>query len=163
MVDGSVTSSDLDFFPDANWAIGKLPKGVYPLVPKRRLWTINKCTGIQARRKGFTMIPDFGSTAHMIQSATLDVAYADFQDAGSKVSYVAQRAAYTCLSRVTTMDSIQVLQPFSPLLFARGGMISSQPQLNNPISDCLPDVDKDANLLLTNPWTQIILVSLGQM
>ena len=93
---------------------------------KRRMWTLNKFTGIQARRKGFTLVPDFGSTAHMIQSATLDAAFADFQDASSRDSRAAQRAAYVCLSRVKTMDSIQILQPFSALLFARGSTTRQQ-------------------------------------
>ena len=119
MVDGSHAVGNLHY-PDANWTIGKLPKGVYPLVLKRRLWSINTFTGVQALRKGFTLVPDFGSTAHMIQSATLDAAYADFQDASSKVSRAAQRVAYVCLSRVKTKDSIQILQLFSTLLFARG-------------------------------------------
>ena len=39
-------------------------------------------------------MPDFGSTAHIAQSAALDGAHAEFQDAGSKVSRAAQRAAY---------------------------------------------------------------------
>ena len=62
----------------------------------------------------------------MIQSASLNAAFADFQDASSKVSRAAQRAAYVCLSRVKTMDGIQILQPFSPLLFARGSPIGSE-------------------------------------
>ena len=135
------------YFADANWTIGKLPKGVYPLVPKRRMWTINKFTGIQARRKGFTLTPDLGSTAHMIQSATLDAAYADFQDASSKVSRVAQKVAYTCLSRVKTMDSIQILQPFSPLLFARGSPIGSE-RLLRKLSN------ETSSLEALNEWMQ---------
>ena len=59
-------------------------------------------------------------TAHMIQGATLDAAFVDAQDAGSKVSQTMQTAAYVCLSRVKELLKISVLQPFSPLLFTRG-------------------------------------------
>ena len=68
------------YFPDATWTIGKLPKGVYALQAKPRMWTVNKFTGIKARRRGFTLVPDFASTPHMVQSATLNAALADFQD-----------------------------------------------------------------------------------
>ena len=107
-------------FPEANWKIGKLPKGVYPLKPKSRTWKVNKYTGIEARRTGFWILPDFGSTAHMIQGATLDAAFVDIQDVASKVGLTLQIAIYVCLSRVKELLSLCVLQPLSPLLFKRG-------------------------------------------
>ena len=105
---------------EAKWRVGDLPTGVYPLKPRSRTWKVNKHTGIEARRTGFWMLPDFGSTAHMIQGATLDAAFADLQTAWSKVSMMSQIAAYICLSRVRMLERICVLQPFSPFLF-RGG------------------------------------------
>ena len=107
-------------YPEATWKIGSLPPGVYPLTPRKRTWKINKYTGIAARRKGYTLLPDFASTAHMIQGATLDAAFVDLLNAASKVSLPAQLAANVCLSRVKHLSSIVVMQPFSPLLFARG-------------------------------------------
>ena len=56
----------------------------------------------------------------MIQGATLDAAFVDPQDAGSKVCQTMQTAAYVCLSRVKELLKISVVQPFSPLLFTRG-------------------------------------------
>ena len=56
----------------------------------------------------------------MIQGATLDAAFADLQDAGCRVSTIAQIAAYVCLSRVKQLQHICILQPFSPLLFTQG-------------------------------------------
>ena len=50
-------------FKEANWKIGQLPSGVYPLKPRSRTWKVNKYTGIEARRTGFWIVPDFGSTA----------------------------------------------------------------------------------------------------
>ena len=107
-------------FPEAQWTIGKLPQGVYPLNPRTRTWKVNKYTGIAALRKGYALLPDFASTAHMIQGATLEAAFVDLLDGASKVSLPAQIAANVCLSRVKLLSSIVVVQPFSPVLFTRG-------------------------------------------
>ena len=104
----------------AEWSVGKLPMGVYPLRPRTRTWKVNKYTGIEARRTGFWMLPDFGSTAHMIQGATLEAAFADLLAAYSKGSMISQIAAYICLSRVKRLESMCVMQPFSPFLFSHG-------------------------------------------
>lgn len=104
----------------ADWQIGKLPKGVYPVTPRSRTWKVNKYTGIEARRTGFLLLPDFGSTAHMIQGATLEAAFFDGQDTGSNVGENSQIAAYVCLSRIKQLLCIGVLQPFSPWLFKQG-------------------------------------------
>ena len=60
-------------FAGATWKIHKdLEVGVYPLAPVSRTWKVNEYTGIRARRTGFFLLPDFASTAHMIQGATLE-------------------------------------------------------------------------------------------
>ena len=107
-------------FPEAQWRIGKLPIGVYPFTKKSRTWKVNKYTGIEARRTGYLLLPDFGSTAHMVQGQTLDAEFCDCQEAGGKVSTASQIAAYVCLSRVKELLMICVLQAFSFLLFTRG-------------------------------------------
>ena len=107
-------------FPEAKWRIGKLPMGVFPLKRRSRTWKVNKYTGIEARRTGFCMLPDFGSTAHMIQGATLEAAFVDLQHSSSKASMTSLIAAYVCLSRVKRLQNICVMQPFSPFLFALG-------------------------------------------
>jgi hypothetical protein len=107
-------------FPEATWQIGKLPTGVYPMTAKSRTWKVNKYTGIQARRSGYFILPDFASTAHMIQGATLDAVFSDAQDVGATVTMGAQIAAYVGFTRIKELSKICVLQPFSPLLFARG-------------------------------------------
>ena len=94
--------------------------GVYPLRPKSRTWKVHKYTGIEAKRTSFWIIPDFCSTAHMIQGATLKAAYMDAQHSGCNIGLVNQIAAYVCLSRVKQLEGIYVLQSFSPLLFNRG-------------------------------------------
>ena len=105
---------------EAEWQIGKLPVGVYPMTPRSRTWKVNKYTGIEAKRTGYLLLPDFGSTAHMIQGATLEAAFYDGQDVASNTGGEAQIAAYVCLSRIKELDKIAVIQPFSPLLFKRG-------------------------------------------
>jgi hypothetical protein len=93
---------------------------VYSVTPRSRTWKVNKYTGVEARQTGFLLLPDFGSTAHMIQGATLDAAFYDGQDAGSNVGEDGQVAAYVCLSRVKDLEHVAVLQAFSPLLFKQG-------------------------------------------
>ena len=56
----------------------------------------------------------------MIQGTTLDAAFVDAQEAGTKVSLVLQTAAYVCMSRVKELLIVCVLQPFSTYLFSRG-------------------------------------------
>ena len=107
-------------FEEADWRVGKLPKGVYPLKPRSRTWAVNKSTKAEAIRTGFWVVPDFGSTAHMIQGATLLAAFVDILEVCTKVCMGLQIAAYVCLSRVKTLATICVMQPFSPLLFTRG-------------------------------------------
>ena len=124
-IDGEFLLSQLPLviyiiFPEATWRVGKLPSGVYPLKPRSRTWKVNKYTGIEARRTGFWFLPDFGSTAHMIQGDSLEAAFVDLQEACSNVSSALQIAGYVCLSRIKELLRICVLQPFSPLLFTRG-------------------------------------------
>ena len=55
----------------ASWKIHlKLDPGVFPLHPVTRAWEL----------RGFTWVPDFASTAFMIQGATLKAGLADCGD-----------------------------------------------------------------------------------
>ena len=83
---------------------------------------MNKYSHIAARRTGFLLIPDFASTSHMIQGATLAAAFWGCQDAASIVSMASQISGYVILSlsRVKALLSIFILQAFSILLFCRG-------------------------------------------
>lgn len=97
------------YFPEAKWQIGKLKPGIYPLTPKSRTWKVNKYTGIEARRTGFCTLPDFATTAHMIQGATLEACFVDAQEAGSKVNMAVPIAAYVGFSRIKELCRICVL------------------------------------------------------
>ena len=108
-------------FPEATWTIGRLPPGVGP--PGNEIAQVESQqinTHIEARRTGYLLLPDFASTAHMIQGASLDAAFWGAQDAASKVSMACQISGYVILSGVKEMLSILILQAFSPLLFIRG-------------------------------------------
>ena len=129
-------------FMDASWQIKDLEPGVYPLTQFSRTWLVNKKTQIQARRTGFFLIPDFSSTAHMIQGQTLPAIFADAQGLPEamerdkeeksnrsgppsnmkeeKSNRSRQISAYISLSRVRTLDSIWMLQPFALSLFQQG-------------------------------------------
>jgi hypothetical protein len=113
-------------FKDAQWQIKDLEPGVYPLTQFSRTWMVNKRTQIQARRTGFFLIPDFSSTAHMIQGQTLPAVFADAQglpeamDREEKSNRARQISAYISLSRVRSLDSKWMLQPFAQSLFQHG-------------------------------------------
>ena len=56
----------------------------------------------------------------MIQGAMLPAAFWSSQDVISSVSTTSQISGYVVLTRVKQAVTICILQPFSPLLFARG-------------------------------------------
>ena len=52
-------------FENAKWRVHHLlERGVYPMKAKGKIWIISEGTKISARRRGFTIVPDFGQTAH---------------------------------------------------------------------------------------------------
>ena len=110
-------------FTGAQWRIMDLDEGVYPLTQASRTWMVNKATKIQARRTGFFLIPDFSSTAHMIQGQTLPAVFADAQGLPEEAAReerstrARQISAYISLSRVRSLDTIWVLQAFALSLF----------------------------------------------
>ena len=126
-IDGEVLMRELPRtiyvrFPNAAWSriSDDFPEDVYPVTPVSRTWKVNKYTGISARRSGYFMVPDFGSTAHMIQGQTLEAAFADAQEVQTTPSSESHIVSYIGLSRVKEMQNIWMLQPFSPFLFRQG-------------------------------------------
>ena len=70
------------YFPSARWVITEdLGIGVYPMTPTSRTWVVNKRTGVKARRTGYFLLPDFASTAHVIQGQTCKAAQCDTMEA----------------------------------------------------------------------------------
>ena len=102
-------------FPVAPRTVGKLHTGVYPLTSKTCTRKVHKYAGIESRRAGYLLVPDFGSTAHMIKGATFDAAFWGSQDVSSNVSMTSQISGYVVLTRVTKAAAMCIFQPFFPV------------------------------------------------
>ena len=92
-------------FDNVKWEIHpKLGEGVFPLYPVERTWILNEATEAKIRRKGFTIVPDYASTAFMMQGATLKACLADCGDLLDLPGLSELMTTYVILSRVTTAD-----------------------------------------------------------
>ena len=110
-------------FEDVPWTIDDdLGQGVYPLTPVVRNWTLNKRTKVKVRRKGFFLIPDFASTAHMIQGQSLSAAFLDLLtgDDMQPSTEATQISGYVMLSRARDPSRIFLLRPFPREIFMHG-------------------------------------------
>ena len=111
------------YFPNAKWTIHKdLGEGVYPLTPVSRSWKLNRTSQTKVRRTGFFLIPDFASTAHMIQGQSLAAAFADlvnnhfFELPTEEV----QVSGYVMLSRAKILAQLWLRRPFAKEIFTGG-------------------------------------------
>ena len=68
-------------------------------------------------RRGFTLLPDYASTAFMMQGATLEAGLADCGDVLDLVDASEAMTAYAILSRLTSVVGLLLLRAFSPNLF----------------------------------------------
>ena len=110
-------------FENSRWTIhDELGEGVYPITPVSRTWTVNRRTGVRARRTGYFLVPDFASTAHMIQGQSLLAAFVDLvSNDGTEDSTEEQYLkAYVMLSRAKVLDNLWILRPFAKDLFHQG-------------------------------------------
>ena len=108
-------------FEGAAWRVHPdLQPGVFPLKPKHIMWTLNHKTGAKVQRRGFTLLPDYACTAHMVQGMTFQGAMADFWDFLDNASLKDMLAAYIAASRVRVADGLLVLRAFSHHLFQQG-------------------------------------------
>ena len=58
------------YFSHVTWTVDPaLGVGVFPLVPVARTWAVHKGHKSMCERKGFTVIPNFAGTAHMVHGA----------------------------------------------------------------------------------------------
>ena len=102
-------------FPGATWVIHEeLGEGVYPLTPVSRTWIVNKRTKVKARRTGYFLVPDFASTAHMIQKQSLEAAFVDVVNRSfwETITTELQIAGYVMLSRAKFMHKVWIMQAF---------------------------------------------------
>lgn len=110
-------------FPGATWKIHEdLGEGVYPLTPVSRTWTVSRHTKVKVRRTGFFLVPDFASTAHMIQGQSLDAVFVDLvhHELTENITEDLYVSAYVMLSRVRTLTNLYILRHFSQALFGAG-------------------------------------------
>ena len=110
-------------FADATWTVDKrLGPGVWPLCPVHRNWELNAAQGSKIKRLGFTLLPDYASTAFMIQGATLRAAIADCGDVSDVGGLSELMTTYVILSRVKSANGLLLLRAFCANLFQMGAL-----------------------------------------
>ena len=107
-------------FEGAEFEIKDLGRGVYPLMPTKRTWFVSEEQKVQARRVGFTLLPDLAGTSYMYQGTSLEDAIVDLLEVDHTSKAGDHMAAYVELSRVKKKEGLLITQPFSPGLFLRG-------------------------------------------
>ena len=110
-------------FPGATWTVhDDLGQGVYPLTSRSRAWVLNRRTKVKVQRTGFFLVPDFASTAHMIQGQSLAAAFVDLVHAElhENITEELYIAAYVMLSRARFLENLWILRHFGPQLFSAG-------------------------------------------
>ena len=108
-------------FEEADWQVDAgLAHGVFPLYPVERTWMLNSETGVKIVRKGYTLIPNYASTAFMIQGTSFPAALADCGDVQALAGMGEMMTAYVILSRVKKASGLLLLRAFSPYLFQQG-------------------------------------------
>ena len=93
--------------------------GLYPIVPKRSSWFLDKHRPkprLKITRQQLPLAPAFAATAHAAQGQTLVAAIPDLQ-IGSGTSPI---ASYVAMTRVKTRNDLLIFRPFSHELFTRG-------------------------------------------
>ena len=93
---------------------------MWTLYPVDRTWTLSEAQGTKLKRKGFTLLPDYASTAFMIQGATLQAAIADCGDITDVGGLSERMTVYVILSRVKSAMGLLLLRAFCPELFQMG-------------------------------------------
>ena len=106
---------------NAKWTIDdRLGQGVFPLRPRRVVWSRDKAENASVSRRGFTMVADFSGTAHSYQGATLAAAIADCLEYFAKPRLVDMLTSYVTMSRVRLADTLLLIQTYAPSMFQRG-------------------------------------------
>ena len=88
----------------------------------RRTWELNAAQGSKIKRLGFTLLPDYASTAFMIQGATLRAAIADCGDVTDAGGLSELMTTYVILSRVKSANGLLLLRAFCANLFQMGAL-----------------------------------------
>ena len=102
---------------DATFQVPGLPHGVFPFSPVEHTWELSKETGAKIHRKGFTLVPDFASTAFMIQGTSLNAMLADCGGLWKAFTLTDMVTAYVILSRIKSATGLLLLRAFAVHLF----------------------------------------------
>ena len=90
------------------------------LQPRVREWSRDAANKAKVRRIGFPLVPEFGGTVHGYCGTTLRATQSDLLEWQRKPSREDMQKAYINESRVSTIDSLLIVQPYSPQLFRQG-------------------------------------------
>ena len=108
-------------FENATWRIHKdLEQGVWPMYATNKTWTVSESTNPRAQSRGFSIVSDFGATAHSVQGASFLSAIVDCLTVDHCPKFSDMLAAYIGLSRVKFKELLLIAQAFSPALFCQG-------------------------------------------
>jgi len=105
---------------NAQWQLEGLHPCEFPLFPVERTWVLSEETGVKIVRKGFALLPDFASTAFMMQGYTLDGAVADCGSVLASGGLTEMMTTHVILSCVKKTDGILLTQAFAREIFRLG-------------------------------------------
>ena len=95
-------------FEDARCTVHtELGKGVYPVTPVMRKWTVDQRTKVFVRRTGYLLVPDFASTSDLC-TACVDLVTGDETE---KPTDATQVSGYVMLSRARDPMKVWLLRP----------------------------------------------------
>ena len=103
---------------------------MWPQFPVYRAWELNVAEGSNVKRHGFTLLPEYASTAFMFQGATLRAAVSDCGDVADAGGLSELMTTYVIIIRVKSANDLLLVRVFCPNLFQKGGsprtLLSSQ-------------------------------------
>jgi hypothetical protein len=90
------------------------------LKPRVKQWARDALKKAWVKRIGFPLVPEFGGTVHGYCGTTLDAAQSDLLEWYRRPSREDMQKAYINESRVSMIDRLLIVQPYSPELFCQG-------------------------------------------
>ena len=90
------------------------------LPPRVEEWSRDAANKAKVKRIGFPVVPDFWGTVHGYCGTTLEATQSDLLEWYKKPTHDDMQKAYINESRVSTIDKLLIVQPYSPQLFRQG-------------------------------------------
>ena len=90
------------------------------LKPEYKIWSRDRALNARVRRKGFEVVPDFGGTAHAYCGENLKIATGDLLEWDRYPTLDSMLQAYIIKSRVSSVENLLIVQPYSLALFNQG-------------------------------------------